>query len=90
MSGKEGEGKLKAISGFWGVVRFFFFFLEHKILTLLPFSFSVFRGVTWKRNREDEDNSSWSVCILRGHHTTLGDGAIIIPNKNRLLKTSPF
>lgn len=55
MNSKEGEGKLKASSEDLeaGVVRSFLFFsLEHKILTLLPFSLSVFKAVTWKGNRE--------------------------------------
>ena len=58
MNGKEGEGKLKAISeDLGGVVRSFFFFLEHKVLTLLPFSLSVFKAVTWKGNREVQDTA---------------------------------
>lgn len=46
---KEGEGKLKALRGFGGLRIFFF---QHEIPTLLPFSLSVSRGMTWKRNRE--------------------------------------
>lgn len=67
MNGKEGEGKLKAISeDLGGVVRsFFFFFLEHKVVTLLPFSLSVFKAVTWKGNREVQRYSSGSVSVFR-------------------------
>ena len=72
MNGKEGEGKLKAISeDLGGVVRSFFFFLEHKVLTLLPFSLSVFKAVTWKGNREVQRYSSWRVSVFRGLSTAL-------------------